>query len=256
VWADVGWATEPSPELVGLLGRLRAALVGYVGARRREGAALERVLAEVQELARAAAVAEGWCDLTDLLVPQAIRWTREAYAAGPAGSPAPPCSRTAAPEPTMHERRRTSRRRTSRRLWGPATPRRRRLPPARTLSRTTRMSLRRVLHAYRDGWLPEARLAASAGMVAGDARRCGLPAARMLVALKAEWSALEEVRRLAMLEARGPAELLERLVTLAIRAYYADGAGPAGPGPVGDLAVRASVRPPPARMRRAVRRDA
>jgi hypothetical protein len=92
-------ADEPSPELVGLLGRLRAALVGYVGGRRGEGATFERVLAEVQDLARAAAAAEGWCDLTDLLVPQATCWTREAYAAGPAGAPVPPWSAAAAPDP-------------------------------------------------------------------------------------------------------------------------------------------------------------
>ncbi len=75
----------PSPELAGLLGHLRAALTRYVGGRRGAGAPLERVLAEVQELARAAATREGWDDPTDLLVPQATRWTLEAYAAGPDG---------------------------------------------------------------------------------------------------------------------------------------------------------------------------
>jgi hypothetical protein len=115
-----------------------------------------------------------------------------------------------------------------------------------TLSPAVRRSLRRVQHAYgapgahgeghdRDGGsLPDARLAASARLAAADARRRGLTATRMLVALKAGWWALEEVRRLAMVEARGPAELLERLVTLAIRAYYADDAGP---GPVAGVAA-------------------
>jgi hypothetical protein len=121
------------------------------------------------------------------------------------------------------------------------------------LSRATRTTLRRVLHAYREGWLLEERLAAAGRMAPGDARQCGLPAARLLVALEAEWSALEEVRHLATVEARGPAGLLERLVTLAVRANYADGAGP---GPVGDLAVGASAGPPPARSRRGGRRAA
>jgi hypothetical protein len=46
------------------------------------------------------------------------------------------------------------------------------------------MTLRRVLHAYREGWLLEERLAAAARMAAADARQHGLAAARMLVAIK------------------------------------------------------------------------
>jgi hypothetical protein len=89
---------------------------------------------------------------------------------------------------------------------------------AAVFSRTTLMTLRRVLHAYREGWLLDERLAAGARMVAADARRAGLPAAQMLVALKAAWETLDEVRRLPMLDAR---ELLDRLVSLGIRAYFA-----------------------------------
>jgi hypothetical protein len=86
------------------------------------------------------------------------------------------------------------------------------------LSRSTLMMIRRVLHAYREGWLLEERLAAAARMVAEDARLHGLPAARMLVVLKREWAALDDVRQLAGL---GAQELLSRLVLLSIPAYYA-----------------------------------
>ena len=90
--------------------------------------------------------------------------------------------------------------------------------PGAVLSRTTLMTLRRVLHAYREGWLLEERLAAAARMAAADARQPGLAAARMPVAIKAEWSALDAVRRLALHDARA---LLDRLVSLSIDAYYA-----------------------------------
>jgi hypothetical protein len=79
------------------------------------------------------------------------------------------------------------------------------------------MTVRRVLHAYREGWLLEKRLAAAARMAGEDARHCGVPAERMLVALKREWEALDEVRRMSALDAYN---LLSRLVTLSIRAYY------------------------------------
>ena len=84
-------------------------------------------------------------------------------------------------------------------------------------SRTTLMTIRRVLHAYREGWLLEGRLAAAARMAAEDARQHGLSAERMLVALKQEWNGLEEARRLPALDAR---DLLSALISLTIRAYY------------------------------------
>ena len=86
------------------------------------------------------------------------------------------------------------------------------------VSRSTLMTLRRVLHAYREGWLLDDRLARAAHMAADDARRYNLRAERMLVLLKDEWGALEEVRRTPMLEARA---LLGRLITAFIAAYYA-----------------------------------
>jgi hypothetical protein len=85
------------------------------------------------------------------------------------------------------------------------------------------MTLRRVLHAYREGWLLEDRLAAAARMVAEDARQHGPGAAPMLVALKRAWAGLAELRGLPAREARA---LRDRLVTLGIRAYYAPGGTP------------------------------
>lgn len=130
--------------------------------------------------------------------------------------------------------------------------------PDPAFSRATLVSLRRVLHAHRPSTaaaqadraragrarqLPEGRLATSACLVAADARRRGLSAARMLVALKAEWHALPEVRRLAMLDAWGPAELLDRLVTLSIGAYYATADAPeAGGGGRGGPHTRARLQ--------------
>ncbi|HYF24430.1 MAG TPA: hypothetical protein VD931_01685 [Baekduia sp.] len=103
-----------------------------------------------------------------------------------------------------------------------------------TLSRSSVRALRQFLHAYREGWVLETRLAAAARMAA-DARQRGLAAERMLVAIKGAWSALEEVHRLPLLEA---GELLSRLVALSIRAYFA-----AGPVPgTRDSRARADAR--------------
>jgi hypothetical protein len=89
---------------------------------------------------------------------------------------------------------------------------------ARVLSRSTVMMLRRVLHAYRDGWLLEERLATAARMVVEDARLHRLPAAGMLLSLDREWAELAEVR---VLGAGDRHELLDRLVTLCIGAWCA-----------------------------------
>ncbi len=108
--------------------------------------------------------------------------------------------------------------------------------PGAGLSRSTLKAARQVLHAYREGWFLDGRLAAVARMAADDARLRGAPAERMLVALKREWAALDEVRQLAAHDARA---LLDRLVTHFVRAYY-DRAAPRGPEPQ-----------PPGRERRA-----
>ena len=54
-------------------------------------------------------------------------------------------------------------------------------------------------------------------MVAEDAHLHGHTAAQMLVALKHAWATLEEARSISPIESR---ELLVRLVTLSINAYY------------------------------------
>jgi hypothetical protein len=92
------------------------------------------------------------------------------------------------------------------------------VPTGAVLSRTTLMTVRRVLHAYRDGWLLEGRLATAARMAAEDARQLGVAAERMLVTLERAWAGLDDVRRLSALDTQ---DLLRRLVTLTIDAYYA-----------------------------------
>ena len=85
-------------------------------------------------------------------------------------------------------------------------------------SRSAVRPLRQFLNARRDGWVLETRLTRAADMVAAEACGCGLPAERMLVALKRTWWALDEVHGLQRIEAQ---EWLSRLVSLSIRAYYA-----------------------------------
>lgn len=85
------------------------------------------------------------------------------------------------------------------------------------LSRSTLMTVRRLLHAYREGWLLERRFAEAARMIAEDARLQDLAPEAMLIATKQAWAALDDVWRLSPLDAR---ELLSRLVTLSVRDYY------------------------------------
>jgi hypothetical protein len=92
------------------------------------------------------------------------------------------------------------------------------------VSRSTLMVLRRVLNAYREGWLLEERLTAAACMTAEDARARGLAAGGMIVALKDEWAMLDAAQ---LLPRHARQALLDRLVSDAIRAYYrADDAPP------------------------------
>jgi hypothetical protein len=100
-----------------------------------------------------------------------------------------------------------------RRLGPPA----RRAAAAAVPSRSVVRALRQFLHAQRDGWVLETRLMLAACLMAGEARRCGLPPERMLVVLKRTWWTLDELRRLPRIEAQ---EWLSRLVSLSIRAYY------------------------------------
>jgi hypothetical protein len=107
--------------------------------------------------------------------------------------------------------------------------------PTGTISRSTAMAVRRALHALRDGWLLEGRLRAAARMVAEDARRHGLRAEQMLVALKREWGGLVRTRAADAIREAG--EFAERLITLCIHEFYAPSRGADVPCPV--LACRA-----------------
>ena len=110
--------------------------------------------------------------------------------------------------------RRVGPRRVGERRVGPPA---RRAAAAAVPSRSAVRALRQFLNGRRDGWVLETRLMLAACMFASEARRCGLPPERMLVALKRTWRALAEVRRLPTLDAQ---ESLSRLVSLSIRAYY------------------------------------
>ncbi len=77
--------------------------------------------------------------------------------------------------------------------------------------------VRSVPAAALQGCLTDEHLRATARLVAEDARGQGLAAERLLVALKGAWAGLAEVRQLVAHDAQ---DLLDRLVSLCIRAYY------------------------------------
>jgi hypothetical protein len=89
---------------------------------------------------------------------------------------------------------------------------------ARFLSRSTVLTLRRALNAYANGWMLEGRFRRAAAMIGEDARRHELLPERMLVGLKREWAALEEVQRLRPVPDRR--DLLSTLVTYCIAEFY------------------------------------
>ena len=90
--------------------------------------------------------------------------------------------------------------------------------PQEALSLSTVRALRRLLHAFRDGWLVEARLADAARMIAEDAHRDGLRAEQMVIAIKDVWSELPEVRGSAQVV--DVQRLLSQLVTRCIHEFY------------------------------------
>ena len=78
--ADTRIVSGVESELADLLADLHLCVINYVYRRRAEGASVERVLPEVRCLVREAESCERWNDPDDLLVTQAERWSREAYA--------------------------------------------------------------------------------------------------------------------------------------------------------------------------------
>lgn len=93
------------------------------------------------------------------------------------------------------------------------------------LSRSTLLTIRRLVNAARDGWSVDDLVARAARAVALDARRLGLDAAHMLISLKRAWPAVTTAQRLGLEDA--PA-LLSRLVSACIGAYFAGGRRAAG----------------------------
>jgi ubiquinone biosynthesis protein UbiJ len=88
--------------------------------------------------------------------------------------------------------------------------------PADTFSPAARAGLRAVAAARTDSGEKAARAAA---LVVADARENAVTAEHMIIAVKREWSTLDEVRRIGSgAEARA---MLDRLVTLCIDAFYA-----------------------------------
>jgi hypothetical protein len=77
--------------------------------------------------------------------------------------------------------------------------------------------VRSVPAAALQGCLTDEHLRATARLVAEDARGQGFAAERLLVALKSAWAGWAEVRQLVGHDAQ---DLLDRLVSLCIRAYY------------------------------------
>ena len=98
------------------------------------------------------------------------------------------------------------------------------------LTRSTQMQLRRIVHAHREGWLLEDRIARVGAMVAEDAHRDEAPPTELLITVKRAWAGIDAVHALAPHDAR---DLLRLVVTACIHAYYADPSGSASAVDVG-----------------------
>jgi hypothetical protein len=101
--------------------------------------------------------------------------------------------------------------------------------PRGVISRSTASAARQLLHALGDGRVLDDRIRRAARMVAGDARRRGLSADQMLVALKREWPGPTGGPRIP--DGDHVRDLARRLVTLCIHEFYASRAAH-GPGAV------------------------
>jgi len=81
---------------------------------------------------------------------------------------------------------------------------------AAVISRSATAGLWRVLNAQREGWFLERRLRHVARMIAEEAHRQGLDADGMLVAMRSEWPAVLEQRRVP--DEHGMLVLIQHLV--------------------------------------------
>jgi hypothetical protein len=89
----------------------------------------------------------------------------------------------------------------------------------RLISPATAAAIHDALDAYCETGVRDSRLRPVAGMVCDDARASGLRVEQMLIALKTEWTAALENRRIPHGAARQ--DLTSRFITLCIYAYYA-----------------------------------
>ncbi len=91
------------------------------------------------------------------------------------------------------------------------------------LTRSTLLSIRRAMHAARDGWPVRSLIDRAAQDAASDARRAGASAAHMVIALKQEWAAIPDAM---LLEPAGERRLREDLIASSIAAYFDAGLAP------------------------------
>jgi hypothetical protein len=85
-------------------------------------------------------------------------------------------------------------------------------------SQSTTTAMRRVLNAYREGWMLDGRMRDTARLVAEDAHRRGLDAVRTIIAVRGAWVQLEELRRVVPDE--DARDLLSRLISCTIEEFY------------------------------------
>ena len=85
-------------------------------------------------------------------------------------------------------------------------------------SRAALITIQPLYDAHRAGPLADEQVARAAGLLAGNARAAGLTAGELVIGVKHTWSLLHDARALPSLDAR---DLLDRLVSRCIRAYYA-----------------------------------
>jgi hypothetical protein len=88
---------------------------------------------------------------------------------------------------------------------------------AAVLSPSATTAMRRLLTTFREGWVLDGRVRDTARLIAEDAHRAGLDAVRMIVAVRAGWPQLDELRRIVPDDARA---LMSRLISCAIEEFY------------------------------------
>jgi hypothetical protein len=98
-----------------------------------------------------------------------------------------------------------------------------------TMSGSTRQALLALLHPLGDEPSFDLQIRAAARLVAADARQQGLSPEAMLVLLKHSWHSMDSG-----VPVTSQSDLLEPLVTLTIRAYYAASGNESPPTAVPD----------------------